>query len=151
MITSKEYAAMVKEASPKSKTAANCLRAFLYGGGICAAGQLFFELFILWGADELGARTLTSVTMIFIGVLLTATGVYDKLARKAGAGTLVPITGFANAMSAAAIEFKTEGLITGVGAKLFVIAGPVLVYGTVASVIYGAVLWTLHLFGITLF
>ena len=150
-MTSQHYAAIVKNASPKTKGAANCLRAFLIGGGICTAGQGVLELFRLWGWDEQTAKTMTSVTMIFFGVLLTAVGVYDKLAKKAGAGTLVPITGFANAMSAAAIEFNTEGLICGTGTKLFVIAGPVLVYGTVASVVYGGVLWLLHLFGITLF
>ena len=95
--------------------------------------------------------TVTSVTLVFAGVLLTALGVYDKIARKAGAGTLVPITGFANAMSSPAIEFKSEGFITGVGAKMFAIAGPVIVYGVSASVIYGIILWTLHLLGITLF
>ena len=147
----REYATIVQKNVPKSKTAANCLRAFVIGGGICALGQGIFELFRLWGAEEALAKTLTSVTLIFLGILLTALGVYDKLARKAGAGTLVPITGFANAMSSPAIEFKTEGFITGVGAKMFIIAGPVLVYGVSASVIYGAVLWVLHLFGITLF
>ena len=146
-----QYTEIVRRNSPKSKTALNCLRAFATGGGICAVGQGILELYLLWGAEETAARTLTSVTMIFIGALLTALGIYDKLARKAGAGTLVPITGFANAMASPAIEFKTEGLITGAGTKLFVIAGPVLVYGVSASVLYGAVLWALHLMGITLF
>lgn len=150
-MNAQEYARIVDKNVPKSKTAANCLRAFLIGGGICALGQGIFELFKLWGAGETLAKALTSVTLIFLGILLTALGVYDKLARKAGAGTLVPITGFANAMSSPAIEFKSEGFVTGVGAKMFVIAGPVLVYGVSASVIYGAVLWALHLFGITLF
>ncbi len=150
-MNAQHYAAMVKDAAPKSKFAANCLRAFLIGGGICTAGQGILELFRLWGWDEDSAKTMTSVAMIFLGVLLTSLGVYDKLAKRAGAGTLVPITGFANAMSAPAIEFKTEGFITGTGAKLFVIAGPVLVYGTVGSVVYGTILWILHLFGITLF
>ena len=150
-MNTREYTKIVQKNVPQSHTALNCLRAFAIGGGICAAGQGILQLFQLWGADELTARILTSVTLIFIGVLLTAVGVYDKLARKAGAGTLVPITGFANAMSASAIEFKSEGFITGVGAKMFAIAGPVLVYGISAAVLYGAVLWTLHLFGITLF
>ena len=150
-MTSGEYAKIVQKNMPKSKTASNCLRAFLIGGGICAAAQGIFELFMLWGFDEDLAKTLTSVSMIFTGVLLTALGIYDKLAKKAGAGSLVPITGFANAMSSPAIEFKSEGFITGVGAKMFVIAGPVLVYGVSASVIYGAVLWVLHMFGLTLF
>ncbi len=150
-MTTQHYAKMVDASAPKTATTANCLRAFLTGGGICTAGQGIYTLLTLWGWDDPTAKTLTSVTMIFLGVLLTTLGVYDKLARKAGAGTLVPITGFANAMSAAAIEFKSEGFITGVGTKLFVIAGPVLVYGTAASVLYGAVLWTLHLCGLTLF
>ena len=97
------------------------------------------------------AKTLVSVSLIFLGVLVTALGFYDKIAKHAGAGTLVPITGFANAMSSPAIEFKTEGFITGLGAKMFIIAGPVIVYGVSASIIYGIALWALHLFGITLF
>ena len=105
----------------------------------------------LWGMDELASRTAASVTLIFTGVLITALGLYDKLARKAGAGTLVPITGFANAVSAPAIEFKTEGFTTGIGAKMFSIAGSVLVYGVSASVIYGAVLWVMGMFGVTLY
>ena len=151
MVSSKEYAKIVTCNSPKSKTALNCLRAFLIGGGICTAGQGIFELFGLFGWDELISRALTSVSLIFIGVLLTALGVYEKLAKKAGAGTLVPITGFANAVSAPAIEFKTEGFILGIGSKMFSIAGSVLVYGISASVIYGAALWILDLFGIVLF
>ncbi len=150
-MTTQEYAKLVQKNSPKSKVALNCVRAFVVGGGICTAGQLLFELYQLWGLEEDAAKTLTSVTLIFIGILLTAAGVYDKLARKAGAGTLVPITGFANSMSSPAIEFKSEGFITGVGAKMFIIAGPVLVYGTTAAVLYGVILWVLHLFGITLF
>ena len=151
MVTAKEYAKLVEQKAPKSKTALNCVRAFLIGGGICAAGQGIFGLFKQWGLDELASRTATSVTLIFIGVLITALGLYDKLARKAGAGTLVPITGFANAVSAPAIEFKTEGFVTGIGAKMFSIAGSVLVYGVSASVIYGAVLWVMGMFGVTLY
>ena len=150
-MTTQEYATIVRQNTPKSKLARNCLRAFVSGGGICAAGQIIFEVFRTTGIEELLGRTLTSITLIAVGVLLTAVGIYDKLARRAGAGTLVPITGFANAMSAPAIEFKTEGFITGTGTKLFIIAGPVLVYGISASVLYGTVLWVLHLFGITLF
>jgi stage V sporulation protein AC len=129
----------------------NCAKAFVSGGVICTAGQLIFELFLMWDFKEDDARTLTSVSMIAIGVLLTALGIYDKLARHAGAGTLIPVTGFANAMASPAIEFKSEGFITGVGKNLFAIAGPVIVYGTAASVLYGAVLWILHMFNITLF
>lgn len=150
-MTTQEYAKIVQKNSPKSRCAVNCVRAFIIGGGICAVGQGIFELYQWWGLDETLSKTLTSVTLIFFGILLTALGVYDKLARKAGAGSLVPITGFANSMSSPAIEFKSEGFITGVGAKMFVIAGPVLVYGTSAAILYGAILWVLHLFGVTLF
>ncbi len=151
MVSPKEYDKMVQKNSPKSKIFTNCLMAFLIGGLICTIGQFLYELYNMWGLDEDTCKTLTSVTLIFIGILLTAIGVYDKIAKHAGAGTLIPITGFANAVSSPAIEFKSEGFVTGLGAKLFVIAGPVIVYGISASIIYGAVLWCLHLFGINLF
>ena len=151
MVTKKEYDIIVKRNSPKSKTYVNCIKAFAVGGGICALGQGLLELFRLWGVAEDDAKTLVSVSLIFLGVLLTALGVYDKLAKHAGAGTLVPITGFANAVSSPAIEFKTEGFVTGLGAKMFIIAGPVIVYGVSAVIVYGAILWVLHMFGITLF
>lgn len=150
-MTAKDYAVMVKRNSPKSKTYTNCLTAFCTGGGICALGQGILEIYQALGAQEDDARLLTSVSLIFLGVLLTFLGVYDRLARHAGAGTLVPITGFANAMSAAALEFKTEGYVAGIGTKMFIIAGPVIVWGTAAATLYGAILWILHLFGITLF
>lgn len=150
MVTPKEYNALVRENAPKSSVVVNCAKAFLFGGAICTLGQGIFALLALW-LPENDARALTSVSLIALGVLLTALGVYDKIARHAGAGTLVPITGFANAMASSAIEFKSEGLITGTGAKLFAIAGPVIVYGIAGSVLYGAVLWGLHLLGITLF
>ena len=104
-------------------------------------GQGILELYKYLGADEDTAKTLCSVTLIFIGILLTALHQYERLAKHGGAGTLVPITGFANAMSSPAIEFKAEGLITGLAAKMFVIAGPVLVYGTAAAVLYGLIYW----------
>ncbi len=151
MVSPKEYDKIVKKNMPRSNTVVNCAKAFVSGGVICTAGQLIFELFLMWDFKEDDARTLTSVSMIAIGVLLTALGIYDKLARQAGAGTLIPVTGFANAMASPAIEFKSEGFITGVGKNLFAIAGPVIVYGTAASVLYGAVLWILHMFNITLF
>lgn len=134
-----EYSKIVKKNSPSSNSGMNCLKAFLVGGAICAAGQGLTDLYILLGLSRDDAGTLCSISLIFIGVLLTALHVYDKIAKHAGAGTLVPITGFANAMSSPAIEFKSEGLITGLGAKMFVIAGPVIVYGVIAAVIYGAV------------
>lgn len=151
MVTPKEYDRIVQKNSPKSNCPLNCLKAFLIGGLICTIGQGLFALYDSLGLDEKLSKTLVSITLIFLGILLTAIGVYDKLARHAGAGTLVPITGFANSMSSPAIEFKSEGFITGLGAKMFIIAGPVLVYGISASVIYGAILWGLHLCGITLF
>ena len=142
---------MVEKNSPKSRTSVNCLRAFSVGGGICLLGQVILTLYTQLGIGEDEAKTLTSCTLIFVGVLLTAIGVYDKIAKRAGAGTLVPITGFANAMCSSAIEFKSEGFITGVGTKMFTIAGPVIVYGVAAATLYGVILWILHLFGITLF
>lgn len=151
MISPKEYDKIVKKNSPNSKCFTNSIKAFLIGGTICLAGQGLFDLYKYFGMEEKASKTLTSVTLIFIGILLTAIGVYDKIAKVAGAGTLVPITGFANAMSSPAIEFKTEGYIAGLGTKLFIIAGPVIVYGVSASVIYGAILWILHMFGLTLF
>lgn len=151
MVSPKEYDKIVKKNMPRSNTVANCARAFVVGGGICTLGQVIYELMLIWDFSKETARTLTSVSMIALGVLFTALGIYDKLARYAGSGTLVPITGFANAMSSPAIEFKSEGFIAGVGTKLFAIAGPVIVYGVGASVAYGLILWILHMFGVTLF
>ena len=151
MISSKEYNKIVTKNSPKSKLFVNCIKAFLIGGAICTIGQGFTDLYSMLGAAEKDSKTLCSVTLIFIGILLTAIGVYDKIAKHGGAGTLVPITGFANAVSSPAIEFKSEGYIAGLGAKLFIIAGPVIVYGVSASIIYGFVLWILSLFGVRLF
>lgn len=151
MISSKEYNKIVTKNSPKSKLFVNCIKAFLIGGAICTIGQGFTDLYAMLGAAEKDSKTLCSLTLIFIGILLTAIGVYDKIAKHGGAGTLVPITGFANAVSSPAIEFKSEGYIAGLGAKLFIIAGPVIVYGVSASIIYGFVLWILSLFGVRLF
>lgn len=148
MISSKEYNRIVKKNSPKSKCFVNALWAFLIGGGICTLGQLCTNIYMSLGLDKETSKTLTSVSLIFIGILLTAIGVYDKIANVAGAGTLVPITGFANAVSSPAIEFKSEGYVAGLGAKLFIIAGPVIVYGVSASVIFGAIYWCLKLFGV---
>ena len=117
MVSPKEYDKIVKKNMPRSNTVANCARAFVVGGGICTLGQVIYELLLIWDFSKETARTLTSVSMIAFGVLFTALGIYDKLARYAGSGTLVPITGFANAMSSPAIEFKSEGFITGVGTR----------------------------------
>ena len=140
-MTKKNYSELVKQRSRNSNLWLDCLKAFLIGGAICTIGQGILELFLVLDLSEKDAKTLTSVSLIFIGVLLTALHQYEKLAKHGGAGTLVPITGFANAMSSPAIEFKAEGLITGLAAKMFIIAGPVLVYGTAAAVIYGFIYW----------
>ena len=142
---------IVKNNSPKSKCFVNGTKAFFIGGFICLIGQILTDSYSLLDIGKDDAKTLTSVTLIFIGILLTAIGVYDKIAKHGGAGTLVPITGFANAVSSPAIEFKSEGYIAGLGAKLFIIAGPVIVYGVTASAVFGAILWILRMFGITLF
>lgn len=142
-MTPKEYDALVRQLSPKSPIWKDTLMAFLVGGGICVVGQL-----ILNGWGELGlakddAATATSVTLVFLSVLATALGLYHRLARYAGAGTLVPITGFANAVASPAIDFRAEGLITGTAVKMFTVAGPVIMFGTAASAVYGLVLWLL--------
>lgn len=141
-----KYSSLVKEKSPNSNTLMDSLRAFLFGGGICAFGEVLFELYKMWGADEKQGRTFVSISLIFLASLLTMIGVFDKIAKYAGAGTLVPITGFSNAVTSAAIEFKSEGLVLGMGAKMFTIAGPVIVYGVVASVVYGIIYYIFGLF-----
>ena len=146
MVSPKEYDKIVQKNSPKSKIFKNCLKAFLIGGTICTIGQGLFALYQSFGLDEKMSKTLVSVSLIFLGILLTAIGVYDKIAKHGGAGTLVPITGFANAVASPAIEFKSEGYIAGLGAKLFIIAGPVIVYGVSASIIYGVIYWITTLF-----
>lgn len=137
MLDKKEYSKIVKKNSPASKTPKNCLKAFVAGGIICALGQGIFNLYTYLKIPEQDAKTLCSCTLIFIGIIFTAFHIYEKIAKHAGAGTLVPITGFANSMSSPAIEFKSEGFITGLGAKLFVICGPVIAYGVFASALYG--------------
>lgn len=135
----KEYASLVKKRSKNSNTPLNCLKAFVIGGLICVLGQGLTDLYTALGADSDTAKTLCSVSLIALGVLLTALHLYEKLAKHGGAGTLLPITGFANAMSSPAIEFRAEGFITGLAAKMFVIVGPVLVYGVSAAVLYGII------------
>ena len=135
----KEYAKLVEKSVKKSPSFKNCAIAFIVGGLICTLGEGLCQLYKAIGVAEDDAKTLCSVTLIFLGVLLTALHLYEKLAKYAGAGTLVPITGFANAMSAPAIEFRLEGMVTGLAAKMFVIAGPVLVYGISAATVYGVI------------
>ena len=137
---------MVEAASRPSPIIKDTARAFLVGGGICVLGQLLLIGYSKLLSDEQSAKTLVSVTLIFLAAVLTGFGVFDKIAKFAGAGTLVPITGFANAVVSPAIEYKAEGFVLGVGAKMFTIAGPVIVYGTVASVIYGVIYWITTLF-----
>lgn len=141
MTDKKEYSKIVKKNSPNSKTRFNCLKAFVFGGSICALGEGIFNLYIFLEFSEENAKLLTSSTLILLGIILTAFHLYEKIAKRAGAGTLVPITGFANSMCSPAIEFKSEGFITGLGAKLFAICGPVIAYGISASVIYGIILF----------
>ena len=136
-ISREEYAEMIKPASRNSRWQVNTVKAFVTGGAICVVGQLISEAYMGLGADRQTASAWCSVTLIGISVILTALGLYEKIAKHGGAGTLVPITGFANAVAAPAIEFRTEGYVTGVGAKIFSIAGPVILYGTAAGVIYG--------------
>ena len=122
----------------------DCLWAFGVGGGICLLGEVLRQRYLALGLEADLAGTLTSCTLIVLSAVLTTLGLYQKLAARAGAGSLVPITGFANAVVSAAIEFKTEGRVSGTGAKMFTIAGPVIVYGTLAAVVYGGVLWLLE-------
>lgn len=140
-MTKEEYGQLAREASPATKSWVTIPKAFLVGGLICMAGQGLLRLYQSLGVSEELAPAWVSVTLIFCSVLATGLNVYDKLAKHAGAGTLVPITGFANSVAAPALEFKSEGLILGLGAKLFSIAGPVIVYGISASAIYGVILF----------
>ena len=139
-MTEKQYARLVQEHCPKSPLGKDCLMAFLVGGGICTLGQLLINTYSRFFSEDISG-TLASMTLVALSALLTGLSLYDNIAKHAGAGTLVPITGFANAISAPAVEFKTEGFILGVGAKMFTIAGPVIVYGVSASVVYGFIYW----------
>lgn len=140
-MTDKQYDALVKQMSPKSPLGKDCLNAFWIGGLICVLGQFFINTYSAWGLGKEDAGTAASMTLAALSALLTGLSLYDNIAKHAGAGTLVPITGFANSITAPAVEFKTEGMVLGVGGKMFQIAGPVIVYGVSASVIYGFVYW----------
>ena len=146
MTDKQKYSKMVKKQTKNSPILKNCVKAFLFGGAICTVGQVLTDVYMSLKIEKTDAQTLTSITLVLVGVLLTAFHVYEKIAKHAGAGTLVPITGFANSVASPAIEFKSEGFILGVGAMMFTIAGPVIVYGTVASVIYGVIYWITTLF-----
>ena len=130
---------MVKKASPNSPILIDCIKAFLFGGAICCFGQLLFYIFNKSGMSMDESRTLVSVTLVVITAILTGIGVFDKIAKHAGAGTIVPITGFANSVVSPALEFKSEGFIMGTGASIFKIAGPVILYGTTAASVYGLI------------
>ena len=145
-MTEKEYAELVKKLSPKSPILKDCAGAFVIGGLICALGQVFMNIYEALGLNKTDTGTATCISLIFLSALLTGLSLYDNIAKFAGAGTLVPITGFANAITAPAVEFKTEGFVLGVGAKMFTIAGPVILYGISAGVVYGLIYWISTLF-----
>ncbi len=140
-LTNEKYAKMVDLHTPKSHIIKDSAGAFLTGGFICCIGQFISDLYKLIGFSQKDSACLVSMTLVFMGAALTYLGLYDNLAKFAGAGTLVPITGFANAVASPAMEFRSEGLVPGTGAKMFAIAGPVIAYGAIASVIYGVVLY----------
>lgn len=140
-MTQKQYSKMVQEMSPRSPIGKDCIWAFCIGGLICTLGQLLATAYSGLGLPKEEAGTCASMTLVALSALLTGLSLYDDIAKRAGAGTLVPITGFANSIAAPAVEFKTEGFILGVGAKMFTIAGPVIVYGLSASVVYGLIYW----------
>ncbi|MGI6280258.1 MAG: stage V sporulation protein AC [Acutalibacteraceae bacterium] len=145
-MSNKEYGQIVSKLSTPSPKFKDFVCAFLIGGLICTIGQLFFELYSSFIQSEKIVKMAVPVTLVFIAALLTGLRLFDKIAKHAGAGTLVPITGFANAVVSPAIEFKSEGYVLGVGANMFKIAGPVIVYGTVASVVYGLIYWIMQMF-----
>lgn len=145
-MTERQYARLVSEMAPKSPIWKDCINAFWIGGLICTIGQLFINAYTALGLEKTDASTAASMSLVALSALLTGLSLYDDIAKHAGAGTLVPITGFANAITAPAVEFKTEGFILGVGAKMFTIAGPVIVYGVSASVVYGLIYWVTTLF-----
>ena len=140
-MTEKEYQALAEEMAPRSPMGKDCFHAFWIGGLICAIGQVFLNVYTGLGLDKTTAGTAASMSLVALSALLTGLSLYDNIAKHAGAGTLVPITGFANAVAAPAVEFRTEGFVLGVGAKMFTIAGPVIVYGVSASVVYGLIYW----------
>ena len=141
-----EYGSYIKEFCPNSPMGLDVLKAFVIGGLICTLGQLILTGFTAMGLDKEHAGTATSISLVFLSALLTGLSWYDNIAKHGGAGTLVPITGFANAVAAPAVEFQSEGFILGVAAKIFTIAGPVIVYGVCASVVYGFIYWLTTLF-----
>ena len=140
-IEKETYKKYVKSRAPKSPLIKDILMAFLVGGAICAFAEGLYNVYLALKIEEDTVRTLVPVTIVFLASLTTGLGVFDNLAKLAGAGTLVPITGFSNAVISPALDDKSEGLVMGVGAKMFTIAGPVIVYGVISSVIYGVIYW----------
>lgn len=146
-VSKKQYDEMVKQASPNSPVFKDCALAFLFGGFLCLFGQVLCNLYQGMGMEQKDAKSAVSLTLITLAAILTILKVYDKIAKHAGAGMLVPITGFANSVVSCGIEFSYEGYVAGAGAKIFTIAGPVIVYGISASVLYGIVIYIIRMFG----
>jgi len=144
-VTPEKYQKLTQQYTPKPTIVKNVVRAFIVGGIICSIGQLFINFFISLGLARVEASTAATATMIFLGALLTGLGIYDEIGKFGGAGSIVPVTGFANSIVAPAMEFRREGYVMGVGAKLFTVAGPVLVYGIATSIIVGFAYFLLHL------
>lgn len=145
-IGSEKYKQYADAHAPKSRVVRNSLMAFLFGGLICAVAEALTRLYVSFGMARDDAGLLTSVTLIFVAAVLTAAGVFDNIAKVAGAGTLVPITGFANSVVSAAVDSRDEGFVLGLGAKIFTVAGPVLLYGTLAGAVCGVIYWIVSLF-----
>ena len=143
-ISKNKYDEMVKKALPNSPILVDCIKAFLIGGAICCLGQLLFVLYNKVGMNADETRAMVSITLIVLTAILTGIGVFDKIAKHAGAGTIVPITGFANSVVSPALEFKSEGFVMGTGANIFKIAGPVILYGTAAATLYGFIYWLIE-------
>ncbi len=141
MIDKSNYNEYIKNKTPNSPIVKNCMRAFFVGGLICVIGQAISDIAVKCGAGADNVKIITPILLIFLGAVLTGVGVYDKLGKFAGAGSIIPITGFANSVVSSAMEFKKEGWVMGLGAKIFTVAGPVIVYGVVTSVIYGFIYW----------
>lgn len=145
-MTKETYKQYADSRAPRSPVAKDCTRAFLVGGLVCCIGQALTDIYTkLCGMEKQDAGTLTAATLVLVAAILTGFGVFDRIAKFAGAGTLVPITGFANSVVSTAIDAKSEGLILGVGAKVFSVAGPVLLYGTLAGTAYGVIYWIVQL------
>jgi stage V sporulation protein AC len=142
--TKTEYGELVEQKSPKANILKNCFNAFLVGGIICLIGQIIANIYINLGSTADDAGTLSSLTLILIGAILTGADIYDSISEFAGAGSIIPITGFANSVVASAIEFKKEGYVLGLGTKMLAIAGPAIIYGTIGSVVYGIIYYFIN-------